>query len=51
MGEPTRRDQETISDLARVKALFQQRSILAHLGQMPPGSKDDQETRQQEQPR
>lgn len=38
-------DQKTLADLAQAKALFQQRSIVAHLGQMPPGSKDDQETR------
>ena len=44
-------DQKILADLSRVKALFQQRSILAHLGKMPPVSNNDQETRQQEQPR
>lgn len=37
--------QKLLADLARVKALFQQRSIIAHLGEMPTGSKADQEMR------
>lgn len=48
MWEKSNNHQETLMVLARVKALFQQRSILSHLGKMPPVSKDDQETRQEQ---
>lgn len=44
MNEQSKPDQKTLADLARAKVLFQQRSILAYLGEMPPGSNDDQET-------
>lgn len=43
MSEQSKPDQKLLADLARIKALFQQRSIIAHLGKMPPGSKADQE--------
>ena len=46
MSERLKADQTILAELARVKALFQQRSILAHLGKMPPGSKADQENQQ-----
>lgn len=36
-------DQKLLADLARAKVLFQQRTVLAHMGKMPPGSNDGQE--------
>ena len=48
MSEQSNNDQKLLADLARAKVLFQQRSILAHLGEMPPGSNDDQETQKGE---
>ena len=44
MSERSNDDQKLLADLALAKALFQQRSIIAHLGEMPPGSNDDQKT-------
>ena len=43
MSESIKTQSNVLADLARIKALFQQRSIIAHLGKMPPGSKADQE--------
>lgn len=50
MSEQSKPDQKTLDDLALAKALFQQRSILAHLGEIPPGSKNRQETQGDGQP-
>lgn len=36
-----------LADLARAKALFQQRTLLALMGERPAGSKPDQEQAQQ----
>lgn len=44
MSEQSNDDQKLLAELFRAKVLFQQRSILAYLGEMPPGSNDDQET-------
>ena len=43
MSERSNDSQKLLADLVRAKALFQQRSILAAIGVLPPGSKDDQE--------
>ncbi len=50
MSDQSKPDQKTLADLARAKALFQQRSILAHLGEMLPGSNNRQETQGDGQP-
>lgn len=43
MDDPIKTRSNVLADLARVKALFQQRAIVAHLGKMPPGSRHDQD--------
>lgn len=43
MTDQSNDDQKVLADLTKAKALFQQRSILAAIGVLPPGSKDDQE--------
>lgn len=43
MSEQSNNDQKLLAELFRAKVLFQQRSILANLGELPPGSNDGQE--------